>query len=91
MRVFVYEFITGGGLLSTGDRAPTGSLLAEGAAMARALAADFSALPDVEVSALRDARLPQFDLSGCDVTTVASTAEERAGFLNWRGLRIGQY
>ena len=40
MRVFVYEFITGGGMWSTGS-APAGSLLSEGAAMAQSIGADF--------------------------------------------------
>ncbi|MBP88923.1 MAG: hypothetical protein CMJ64_19780 [Planctomycetaceae bacterium] len=58
MRVFLYEYITGGGLLALDDATPpSGSLLREGAAMLKSLAQDFCAVPDVEVSILRDARI----------------------------------
>ena len=44
MRVFLYEYITGGGTLSsTHSQPPAGSLLGEGTAMISALAADFAA------------------------------------------------
>jgi tyramine---L-glutamate ligase len=56
VRVFVYEFVTGGGFLSDGWGWPPASLLREGTAMAGALAADFAAA-GVEVFALRDDRL----------------------------------
>ena len=48
MRVFLYEFITGGGCFSCGTP-PAGSLLAEGRAMIQAVVLDFSSLPGVEV------------------------------------------
>lgn len=58
MRVFVYEFATGGGLLSSPDAAPpSGSLLREGMAMVLAIAEDFAALADCDVVLLRDHRL----------------------------------
>ena len=59
MQVFVYEYITGGGLFSSRDpdATPSGSLFVEGAAMACAAMADFAAIDGVRVVAMRDARL----------------------------------
>lgn len=54
MRVFVYEHITGGGML---DDAQIGALAAEGELMLRALLDDLNAVPGVEVSVMRDFRL----------------------------------
>lgn len=53
MRVFVYEFITGGGLVG---RPLPASLGREGDLMARALLRDLTDMPGVEVVATRDAR-----------------------------------
>lgn len=58
MRIFVYEFVTGGGWLFVDEQSPpAGSLLREGLAMLKAAAEDFDALPDVIVTAMWDARL----------------------------------
>lgn len=54
MRILVYEHITGGGML--GD-AQMSALAPEGDAMLRALVDDLTAIPGVEVAAMRDARL----------------------------------
>ena len=54
MRVFVYEHITGGGMLD--DRRMAG-LAPEGEVMSRALVDDLTAVPGVEVTVLRDFRL----------------------------------
>jgi tyramine---L-glutamate ligase len=54
MKILAYEHITGGGML--GD-AQMSALAPEGEAMLRALVDDLTAIPGVEVSALRDARL----------------------------------
>lgn len=60
MRVFLYEYITGGGTLhDAAAPAPAGSLLAEGLAMITALASDFARLSDVTPVVMRDARLPR--------------------------------
>lgn len=55
LRIFVFEFITGGGL--AGQRLPP-SLLREGTLMRDALLRNAAALPDVELVLLHDARLP---------------------------------
>ncbi|MGH8600628.1 MAG: hypothetical protein ACRET1_08180, partial [Burkholderiales bacterium] len=55
MRIFVYEYITGGGLL---DKAVPASLAREGEVMAQALMRDLAELSGVEVLTTRDARLP---------------------------------
>ena len=55
MKIFVYEHITGGGML---DDPQVAALAPEGAMMLRALVDDLTAVPGVEVTVLRDARLP---------------------------------
>ncbi|HEY4309437.1 MAG TPA: ATP-grasp domain-containing protein [Pirellulales bacterium] len=57
MRIFVFEYLTGGGLLANeGASVDAASLLAEGAVMVTALAADFARLPQTHVTVLRDQR-----------------------------------
>ena len=58
-RIFVFEFITGGGLAGQ-PRLPS-SLLREGRLMRDALLRDAAALPDVDITLLHDARLPPPD------------------------------
>ncbi len=81
MNIFVYEFITGGGTWTTaGQIEPAGSLLAEGAAMARAVVADLMAVPEVNVWSMLDARLVgQIQICGA-ASVVADAAEERDTF-----------
>ena len=74
MHVFLYEWLTGGGLISEPGQLPP-TLLREGAAMATALAADFAKLRDCRVSVLRDMRLDTLSFPGCDVVDVQSSAE----------------
>ena len=62
MRLFVYEWVTGGGFLGCEGAMPE-SLLREGAAMVRAVAADASAC-GLEVVTMRDLRLAAFGASG---------------------------
>ena len=58
MRIFVYEYVTGGGFWSEpGSPTPGGSLLAEGTAMARSVVQDFLRIPDVDVWTSLDRRL----------------------------------
>jgi predicted ATP-grasp superfamily ATP-dependent carboligase len=54
MRIFVYEHITGGGML---DNPQVAALAPEGEMMIRALVDDLTAIPGAEVTVLRDARL----------------------------------
>ena len=61
MHVFLYEWITGGGLVEQPGRLPA-SLLAEGSAMISALAADFAAIDGCRVTVLRDMRLDELPL-----------------------------
>ncbi|TWU20059.1 ATP-grasp domain-containing protein [Bythopirellula polymerisocia] len=71
MHFFLYEWITGGGLVEEPGQLPP-SLLTEGEAMLVALATDFVALPDAKVTVLRDARLDAFQVSRCEVIEVHS-------------------
>lgn len=78
MRIFLYEFVTGGGYWTDPQGGPPrGSLLTEGRAMAHAIVADLAAIPEVHVVSTRDARLPQFHPTGCEVVTIGSMDEER--------------
>jgi predicted ATP-grasp superfamily ATP-dependent carboligase len=79
MHIFLYEWITGGGLVEDHGRLPA-SLLAEGSAMIRALAEDFAAIPNSKVSVLRDARLSDLPLRGCEVIDIHSTFDLRHDF-----------
>jgi hypothetical protein len=85
VKIFLYEFVTGGGTWHTrGSLEPAGSLLVEGAAMTRAAAADLASLPGIEVVCLLDARLvdriPPFDEPAPTVRVVDGTQEELTAF-----------
>ena len=73
MHVFLYEWVTGGGLVEETGSFPE-SLLAEGSAMLTALAEDFVSLDDCQVSVLRDIRIDDLRFPQCDVTEVHSRA-----------------
>ena len=74
MHIFLYEWITGGGLVEEPSPLPA-SLLAEGAAMATAMAADLAKVEDAKVSVLRDMRLDDLPLPGCEVVEVHSSTD----------------
>jgi predicted ATP-grasp superfamily ATP-dependent carboligase len=77
VRVLIYEYAAGGGFWSEpAASTPGGALLSQGAAMIRALAADFLKLPGVEVLALRDRRLADWELPRCRITEVGQRCEE---------------
>lgn len=90
MRIFVFEFITGGGLLPASSAAPTVAgvnsrqldheLLAEGRAMVTALASDFAALAGCEVHILRDADVEFAMPSEVRVQVVRDAAEYGSAF-----------
>lgn len=75
--IFVYESLTGGGLLATGDQPNAhSSLLAEGKAMVAALAGDFvAAAPANKVTCLRDRRLAPWRPADCRVLDVSEFVE----------------
>ncbi len=76
MHVLLYEFLTGGGLLSQPELSECRSLLDEGSAMTSALCADFCSLPQCRVQVLRDARLPELKVPGCDILSVSAPGED---------------
>ena len=84
MKIFLYEFVTGGGCWS-GAVPLAGSLLAEARAMVQAVAADFAALEAIEVVTTRDTRLPELHPPGCQVTLVGSSDEEQAAIRQLAG------
>jgi predicted ATP-grasp superfamily ATP-dependent carboligase len=71
MHIFLYEWITGGGLVEEPGPLPE-ALLIEGRAMLTALAADFAAIPDTQVTVLWDARLDAFSQHRCRAIEVHS-------------------
>jgi len=76
MRIFLYEWVTGGGLVEEHGALPA-SLLTEGAAMLSALAADFSAIEGAQVTVLQDLRLDDLPLPDCEVVEVYSRSHHR--------------
>jgi predicted ATP-grasp superfamily ATP-dependent carboligase len=75
MHIFLYEWITGGGLIEESGRLPA-SLLEEGAAMLTALGADLLALEGApRVTVLRDLRLDYLPLAEYDVREIHSRPE----------------
>jgi predicted ATP-grasp superfamily ATP-dependent carboligase len=78
MRIFVYEFVTGGGCYSASAAMPPESLVAEGRAMLQALVADFAAIDGVQVEVLADRRFIAPALSGVTIHSVASAGAEQA-------------
>lgn len=78
MRLFIYEYVTGGGLWSSGSNAPpSGSLLREGQAMLQAVVEDLARIPGSELHVLRDVRLAADERLHATTYSVASAAEER--------------
>ena len=77
MKVFIYEFISGGGLWTQALDGNMNSLVVEGQAMAAAVTADFAKLPDVEVLTTRDSRLQPFHDSRCSVAVIAQASVEQ--------------
>lgn len=82
MRVFVYEFLTGGGWRAALADEPPPSLLAEGLAMVRAVAADLQTLPGVDVRLAWDAGRLAVAPSGVALCPVDSPHAEHAILTN---------
>jgi hypothetical protein len=74
MHIFLYEWATGGGLVEEPGSLPA-SLVREGSAMVSAVAADLTRIEGCRVTTLRDPRILQLALRGCDVVDVTSTGE----------------
>jgi predicted ATP-grasp superfamily ATP-dependent carboligase len=74
MHFFLYEWCSGGGLVNEPGALPA-SLVREGVTMAGALAADLNRIPGARVTALRDPRVVQLALHGCEIIDVQSAAE----------------
>lgn len=79
MHLFLYEWVTGGGLVEEPGPLPP-SLLTEGAAMLTALAADFLAIEGSRVSVLQDIRADALVLPGCEAVEVHSRVHQREEF-----------
>lgn len=82
MRIFLYEFVTGGGWYSYGDEPCPGSLVREGRAMVQALGADFAAMEGVSLSVLHDRHMAAPNIEGAEVHAVGTRFEELSAFKN---------
>jgi tyramine---L-glutamate ligase len=71
MRIFVYEWATGGGLVEEPGSLPA-SLAREGAAMIGGFVADLQRIPGCRVVAFRDPRFVQLALGNCEIVEVLS-------------------
>ncbi|HWB09637.1 MAG TPA: ATP-grasp domain-containing protein [Pirellulales bacterium] len=81
MRFFVYEYLSGGGLLShEGPGDGLQPLLAEGRAMCRAVAADLAQIEGAEVTCLRDARQSGWQPEACRCVDVRTRDEHDRAF-----------
>jgi tyramine---L-glutamate ligase len=74
MKIFVYEWATGGGLVEEPGPLPA-SLVREGAAMIGALALDLQRIAGCRVFAVRDPRVVQLALGNCEISEVLSRFE----------------
>jgi predicted ATP-grasp superfamily ATP-dependent carboligase len=75
MRLLIYEWITGGGLVGSEGALPE-SLLREGLAMVQAVTADAAGVEAIRHrSLLRDLRLPHLATAGAEIFEVASRSE----------------
>ena len=78
MRIFVYEFVTGGGGYEfDGSASQLDSLAAEGSAMVRSLAADFCSAEGIAVDVLRDRRFHNLEFSAANVHEIGTASDER--------------
>jgi predicted ATP-grasp superfamily ATP-dependent carboligase len=75
-RILVYEYTCSGGLLAAERSYDVASLMGEGWAMLRALAADLAAIPGIQVHVLADHRGLPGPLPGCELITVHTADEE---------------
>ena len=81
MLIFVYEFLTGGGLFRDDTWPPAMSLLSEGRAMVEAIAIDLAKIKDVQVVVLQDKRLDDLRMTGdVIIRPVASAAQAAEAF-----------
>jgi len=80
LRIFIYEFTTGGGLLALGQNALLAGLVAEGRAMVAALAADFAAIEHLDVMFLADRRLTAKQIEVGRAHVVSNCDEANAAF-----------
>jgi len=81
VRIFIYEYVTGGGMLTQPQMSGLQTaLLREGDAMLHAVVEDFAKLPNIQVCTTRDARLARNTLLDGKVFPVADPEEERATF-----------
>lgn len=71
MHMFLYEWATGGGLVDQMGSVPA-SILREGTAMVGALVADLVRIKDCRVTVLRDVRVLDMALPGCELIDIDS-------------------
>jgi tyramine---L-glutamate ligase len=82
-RILLFEFVTSGGLFGQ-SVPPSPSIRREGAAMMKALAADFAAVEGIETVVMVDDR-EDVSLPGCRVLKVRSAHDEFSLLSEWSG------
>ena len=79
MHFFVYEWITGGGIVDEPGSLPA-SLLREGTTMVESLAGDLARIEGARVTVLREPRVLRLVLPRCEIVDVQSAAHQREEF-----------
>lgn len=80
LKVFLYEFVTGGGFLDQPFDAIPPSLAEEGLAMRRALEADIANLPGALLLSMNDRRFPPTEIHGASVVSIESSTRHDGEF-----------
>jgi len=79
MHVFVYEWVTGGGLVEHSLKS-AGSLLEEGQSMVRAVASDFARIQGTAVTVFRDVQVSALPVAGCRIIEIDSRSRHDEEF-----------
>lgn len=85
MKIFLYEYLTGGGMFVCSNQPATRSLLLEGGAMLRAVATDLAGIAGVELAIQLDRRTRAHDVPNCQVQRIGNAAEHDRSFQRLAG------
>ncbi len=80
LKVFLYEYVTGGGFLDQPFDAIPPSLAQEGLAMRRAVEEDIASLPGALLVSMNDRRFPPTEIHGASVASIESSTRHDSEF-----------